>query len=166
MTQKTQYVSIGVLRTTAYGNVREHPIEYAKHYGVTCSSVFTSNGKLNMVAEVLEMKLNTSLHVADIPDWHAEVAIDGVAVGRGQVQQALEIARFKARVACGELDASLAPVRTYVTSPAESIVGIAFRELKNDARWLEIRDLNAETYPDMHQHDYYPVGTVLLMPPV
>lgn len=52
----------------------------------------------------------------------------------------------------------------YVTTPAESVSGIAFRELRDPARWVEIRDLNALEHPEMGPHDYYPVGTKLRMP--
>ncbi|WP_330114117.1 hypothetical protein SA496_15730 [Pseudomonas sp. JS3066] len=53
---------------------------------------------------------------------------------------------------------------TYTTQPGESLAGIALRQLKDESRWVEIRDLNARPFPDMGPHDYYPVGTVLDMP--
>ena len=52
----------------------------------------------------------------------------------------------------------------YWTQPAESLMGIALRQLKDESRWTEIRDLNATSFPDMGPHDYYPVGTALKMP--
>jgi len=55
---------------------------------------------------------------------------------------------------------------THTTQPAESLMGIALRQLKNESRWTEIRDLNASEFPDMGPHDYYPVGTVLRLPSV
>ncbi|SDF23543.1 phage protein NinX family protein [Phytopseudomonas seleniipraecipitans] len=62
------------------------------------------------------------------------------------------------------IPAELVPQRTYTTNPGESVMGIALRELKDEKRWTEIRDHNAEAHPDMGPHDYYPVGTVLAMP--
>jgi len=53
---------------------------------------------------------------------------------------------------------------TYTTNPGESLMGIANRDLRSSDRWTEIRDLNAQAFPDMGPHDYYPVGTVLRMP--
>ena len=52
----------------------------------------------------------------------------------------------------------------YVTSAGESLAGIAMRELGDENRWEEIRDLNDEDFPDMGGSDYYPVGTHLVMP--
>ncbi len=52
----------------------------------------------------------------------------------------------------------------YETRPAESVAGIAKRQLGDESRWVEIRDLNAHAFHDMGPHDYYPVGTVLTMP--
>ena len=53
---------------------------------------------------------------------------------------------------------------SYVTTPGESVAGIAARQLGDQSRWIEIRDLNALEFPDMGPHDYYPVGTKLVMP--
>lgn len=63
--------------------------------------------------------------------------------------------------------AALAPAavvpeyQCYTTQPGESLGGIALRQLKDESRWIEIRDLNAHEFPDMWPHDYYPVGTVI-----
>jgi hypothetical protein len=54
---------------------------------------------------------------------------------------------------------------TYTTTPGESIMGVALRQLGNERRWQEIRRLNADRFPNILPHDYYPVGTVLNMPP-
>jgi hypothetical protein len=54
---------------------------------------------------------------------------------------------------------------TYTTTAGESIMGIALRQLANERRWQEIKVLNADQFPDILPHDYYPVGTVLNMPP-
>jgi len=53
---------------------------------------------------------------------------------------------------------------TYTTTPAESVAGIAARQLKDQSKWIEIARLNSLEHPDMGPHDYYPVGTVLHMP--
>ena len=53
---------------------------------------------------------------------------------------------------------------SYVTTPGESVAGIALRQLGDESRWEEISDLNAHAFPDMGPHDYYPVGTELVMP--
>lgn len=53
---------------------------------------------------------------------------------------------------------------TYKTKPGDSVMGIALRQLKDESRWVEIRDLNAQAFPDIGPHDYYPVGTLLKLP--
>lgn len=53
---------------------------------------------------------------------------------------------------------------SYTTRPAEAVAGIALRQLGDESRWVEIRDLNAHAFPGIGPHDYYPVGTVLRMP--
>ena len=53
---------------------------------------------------------------------------------------------------------------SYSTSPGESVAGIALRQLGEESRWIEIRDLNAHAFPDVGPHDYYPAGTKLVMP--
>lgn len=56
------------------------------------------------------------------------------------------------------------PDSTYTTQAGESLMGIALRQLGDKRRWEEIRDANATRFPDMDPHDYYPVGTELVMP--
>ncbi len=53
---------------------------------------------------------------------------------------------------------------TYTTRSGESVAGIALRELGSEKRWREIADLNAGKFPEMLGADYYPVGTVLMLP--
>lgn len=53
---------------------------------------------------------------------------------------------------------------TYCTNAAESLAGIAARQLKDERLWLVVRDLNQLEHPDMGPHDYYPVGSVILLP--
>lgn len=55
-------------------------------------------------------------------------------------------------------------MKTYITRAAESLMGIALRELNDEARWKEIRDLNSDKFPDMTGPDYYPVGSTILLP--
>ncbi|NQZ53256.1 MAG: hypothetical protein HRT93_03270 [Piscirickettsiaceae bacterium] len=55
-------------------------------------------------------------------------------------------------------------MKTHTTSPGESIMGIALRELNDEGRWAEIRDLNDEKFPDMTPHCYYPPNTTINMP--
>lgn len=52
----------------------------------------------------------------------------------------------------------------YTTRPGESVMGIALRQLKNEKRWPEIIKLNEDRFADVGPHDYYPVGTVLVLP--
>jgi hypothetical protein len=52
----------------------------------------------------------------------------------------------------------------YKTNPAESLAGIAIRQLKNEDLWIEIARLNSLKFPDMHSSNYYPVGTILILP--
>ena len=54
--------------------------------------------------------------------------------------------------------------KTYKTRSAESVAGIAIRNLGNEKLWLEIARLNSLDFPDVGPNDYYPVGTVLLLP--
>jgi hypothetical protein len=59
---------------------------------------------------------------------------------------------------------SAAHYKMYTTQPAESLAGMAARQLDDSARWIEIRDANALEFPDMAPHDYYPVGSVIRIP--
>lgn len=60
----------------------------------------------------------------------------------------------------------VAKYKTYTTWPAESLAGMAARQLKDEKRWIEIRDANALEFPDMGPHDYYPVGSPIRIPAV
>ncbi len=59
-------------------------------------------------------------------------------------------------------ETSAAPL-TYVTQPGDSTMGIALRQLRDESRWTDIRDLNVDAFPDMGPHDYFPVGTLLVI---
>ena len=89
-------VTLGALRTRAHGKLREHEIAYVKGYGVTCSSLVTSNGNLFLVAKVLKSALLLSGSHRDIKDWHAELIVDGVSVPSEHVEAALVSARAAA----------------------------------------------------------------------
>lgn len=52
----------------------------------------------------------------------------------------------------------------YKTSAAESLSGIALRQLGDETLWVEIERLNSLKFPTMRAHDYYPVGTYILLP--
>jgi hypothetical protein len=53
---------------------------------------------------------------------------------------------------------------SHTTQPAESVAGIALRQLGDEKLWVEIARLNSLEFPDVHANDYYPVGTVLILP--
>lgn len=54
--------------------------------------------------------------------------------------------------------------RTYTTQPAESVMGIALRQCGNEMEWRHILACNPE-FAHMLPHEYFPVGTVLNLPP-
>lgn len=54
--------------------------------------------------------------------------------------------------------------RTYTTQPAESVMGIALRQCGNEMEWRHILACNPE-FARMLPHEYFPVGTVLILPP-
>ncbi|HIE4430022.1 TPA: hypothetical protein ACXM9H_000993 [Burkholderia multivorans] len=58
-----------------------------------------------------------------------------------------------------------ADARTYTTQPGESVAGIALRQCGSEDEWRNIIALN----PEFSEHtacDYFPVGTVLTLPPL
>ncbi|MCA8313217.1 hypothetical protein LGN43_02895 [Burkholderia multivorans] len=60
---------------------------------------------------------------------------------------------------------SRADARTYTTQPGESVAGIALRQCGSEDEWRNIIALN----PEFREHtacDYFPVGTVLTLPPL
>jgi len=60
---------------------------------------------------------------------------------------------------------SRADARTYTTQPGESVAGIALRQCGSEDEWRNIIALN----PEFSEHtacDYFPVGTVLTLPPL
>lgn len=53
---------------------------------------------------------------------------------------------------------------TYTTKPAESVMGIALRQCGNEDAWRQILAWNPR-FEFLASCDYFPVGTVLVMPP-
>jgi hypothetical protein len=58
-----------------------------------------------------------------------------------------------------------APARTHTTQPGESVAGIALRQCGNEAQWRHILECNPE-FEDLLPNDYFPVGTVLMLPTI
>lgn len=56
------------------------------------------------------------------------------------------------------------PVRTHTTQPGESLSGIALRQCGDEGQWRNILDCNP-AFDDWLPNDYFPVGTVLKLPP-
>ncbi|AEZ50825.1 hypothetical protein DC1_0003 [Burkholderia phage DC1] len=54
--------------------------------------------------------------------------------------------------------------RTHTTQPGESVMGIALRQCGNENEWRHILACNPE-FAGMLPHEYFPVGTVLTLPP-
>ncbi|UEP42717.1 LysM peptidoglycan-binding domain-containing protein [Burkholderia sp. B21-005] len=68
---------------------------------------------------------------------------------------------------CGFAKDAARPVeqpRTHTTQPGESVMGIALRQCGNEMEWRHILACNPE-FADMLPHEYFPVGTVLTLPP-
>ncbi|WP_181156045.1 hypothetical protein [Burkholderia multivorans] len=60
---------------------------------------------------------------------------------------------------------SRADARTYITQPGESVAGIALRQCGSEDEWRNIIALNRE-FSEHTACDYFPVGTVLTLPPL
>lgn len=52
---------------------------------------------------------------------------------------------------------------TYTTESAESLAGIAIRQLGDESKWTQIARLNSNQFPEMNAHDYYPFGTEIVI---
>lgn len=52
---------------------------------------------------------------------------------------------------------------TYTTQPGESVAGIALRQLGDENAWKRILACNPK-FHDLLAPDYFPVGTVLVLP--
>lgn len=57
------------------------------------------------------------------------------------------------------------PIRTHTTQPGESVMGIALRQCGGEAEWRHILACNPK-FSDLLPSDYFPVGTVLTLPPL
>lgn len=83
---------IGELTMLSFGETSTHSVAWNHGYGVTCSSLFTSNGSLSVVARGLESYLDTARVRADDPSRQTSLVIDGKEVVPGQVESALKAA--------------------------------------------------------------------------
>jgi hypothetical protein len=55
-------------------------------------------------------------------------------------------------------------IRTHTTQAGESVMGIALRQCGNEAEWRHILACNPQ-FADWLPSDYFPVGTILTLPP-
>ena len=55
-------------------------------------------------------------------------------------------------------------VREYAPRLGESMAGIALSQLGHESRWLEIKALNYQEYPDMGYASYFPAGARIKLP--
>jgi len=85
-----EIIIIGKLTMHSFGETSVHDVAWVNGYGVTCSSLLTSNGSLEIVARCLESYLDVQKVLADIPDRRAALEIDGNAVFSGQVELAIK----------------------------------------------------------------------------
>lgn len=104
-------------------------------------------------------ELVAALERAATAMWNSESNMDNEAAA---VEEAIGNAKSAAPVA--QAQHSGPAYVSYTTQPAESLAGIALRQLKDESRWVEIRDINAHAFPDMWSHSYYPAGTVIKLP--
>ena len=82
--------TIGELPLHSFGGTTKHEVNWVHGYGVTCASLFTSNGNLFVVARGLESYLDVAHTLADIPDRRASLVLDGQVINAGQVENALK----------------------------------------------------------------------------
>jgi hypothetical protein len=69
------------------------------------------------------------------------------------------------RALCKRAASHVALTRTYTTQPGESVAGIALRQCGDEKAWRHILACNP-TFSDLLPHEYFPVGTVLMLPPL
>jgi len=89
--------TIGELTLHSFGKTTKHEVNWVPGYGVTCASLFTSNGNLFVVARGLESYLNVASALADIPDRRASLVLDGQVINAGQVENALKVSCSRAK---------------------------------------------------------------------
>ncbi|MCT5131918.1 hypothetical protein LZL27_12330 [Pseudomonas aeruginosa] len=174
---KNDYMDSGQETYRALQNeIREREAEIARLDGLVSGRTAERDAALARVAS-LESKL-AELEKQDLVDVPGPDEIHQMAFEEGQpaddgdgyLFSAEEFDLFVQRL----LDSCAAPVAqaqhsvpayvSYTTRPAESLAGIALRQLKDESRWVEIRDINAHAFPDMQSHSYYPAGTVIKLP--
>lgn len=90
--------TIGELTLHSFGKTTKHEVNWIPGYGVTCASLFTSNGNLFVVARGLESYLDVAHALADIPDRRASLVLDGQVINAGQVENALKVFCTRAKV--------------------------------------------------------------------
>lgn len=130
---------------------------------------------LARVAE-LELKLDKSDYAYDNDRIHMR-GLAARAIARAKVfddgsdgadaesaRSVVAILRELLAVGPAQAQHSVPAYVSYTTQPAESLAGIALRQLKDESRWVEIRDINAHAFPDMRSHSYYPAGSVIKLP--
>lgn len=61
-------------------------------------------------------------------------------------------------------DAQGVPGPRHETWPGETLAGVALRQLGDESRWGEIKDLNPDACIHMGRHDYLRPGTMLQLP--
>jgi hypothetical protein len=82
--------------------------------------------------------------------------LDSVSVSETITELRNEKAELEKKLTC--------KFTSYKTEPAESVAGMAIRQLGNESRWVDIAWLNSLKFPDIGPNDYYPVGTILIVP--
>lgn len=92
-------------------------------------------------------------------DIYSHSFLSGINRAIKRCFSALEVASDRIEM----LEKSIA-FKRYTTTPAESLAGIALRELGSESLWTHIAQLNAHHFPEMKASDYYPVGTELILP--
>ncbi|WP_062266966.1 LysM peptidoglycan-binding domain-containing protein [Endozoicomonas arenosclerae] len=95
-----------------------------------------------------------AIPVTDLPETDIEEARDTAVASKALLKAHKEAV----------IEAEHSPAPVYKTEPGESVMGIALRQLGNEDRWSEIIEMNADRFPEMSPHAYYPVGTVLKLP--
>lgn len=130
-------------------------IRLGQRYGYSQSS----NGITNVVVGIAENLTETRVMI--------RVESRKMSCGGSALQKSQPMFSKPAKVV-GVMSVILFPVdhiqNEYVTTPGESVMGIALRQVKDEKRWPEIIKLNEDLYPGMGPHDYYPVGVVIKLP--
>ncbi|MFU2648715.1 LysM peptidoglycan-binding domain-containing protein [Pseudomonas aeruginosa] len=153
---KNDYMDSGQETYRALQNeIREREAEIARLDGLVSGRTAERDAALARVAELERQEpvalANRGLHAFWVKWTEAAAGLYGPG-----------IKLYAAPVA--QAQHSVPAYVSYTTRPAESLAGIALRQLKDESRWVEIRDINAHAFPDMQSHSYYPAGTVIKLP--